>query len=44
VVIAAQAKAIEELTAANARLGERVAALERIVGRNSGNSLDATIV
>jgi transposase len=38
VVIAAQAKAIEELTAANARLVERVAALERIVGRNSGNS------
>jgi transposase len=38
VVIAAQAKAIEELTAANARLVERVAALERLVGRNSGNS------
>lgn len=38
VVIAAQAKAIEELTAANVRLVERVAALERIVGRNSGNS------
>jgi transposase len=37
-VIAAQAKAIEELTAANARLVERVAALERLVGRNSGNS------
>jgi hypothetical protein len=37
-VIAAQAKAIEELTGANARLVERVAALERIVGRNSGNS------
>ncbi len=37
-VIAAQAKAIEELTAANARLVERVTALERIVGRNSGNS------
>jgi hypothetical protein len=29
---------IEELTAANARLVERVVALERIVGRNSGNS------
>ncbi len=29
---------IEELTAANARLVERVTALERIVGRNSGNS------
>ena len=37
-VIAAQAKAIEELTAANAWLVERVTALERIVGRNSGNS------
>lgn len=29
---------IEELRAANARLVERVTALERIVGRNSGNS------
>ena len=29
---------IEELRAANARLAERVAALERAVGRNSGNS------
>jgi hypothetical protein len=29
---------IEELTAANAQLVERVRALERIVGRNSGNS------
>ena len=29
---------IEELTAANAQLLERVTALERIVGRNSGNS------
>jgi hypothetical protein len=38
VVLAAQVNAIEELTAANARLVERVAALERIVGRNSGNS------
>jgi transposase len=38
VVIAAQAKAIEELTAANARLVDRVTALERTVGRNSGNS------
>ena len=38
VAIAAQAKAIEELTAANARLVEQVAALERMVGRNSGNS------
>lgn len=37
-VIAAQAKAIEQLTAANARLVERVTALERIAGRNSGNS------
>jgi hypothetical protein len=39
VVIAAQVKAIEELAATNARLVERVAALERIEGRNSGNSL-----
>jgi transposase len=38
VVITAQAKSIEELTAANARLVERVTALERVVGRNSGNS------
>jgi hypothetical protein len=38
VLIAAQAKAIEELTSANARLVERVAVLERMVGRNSGNS------
>jgi hypothetical protein len=38
VVIAAQAGAIEELTAANARLVERVTALERNAGRNSGNS------
>jgi transposase len=37
-VIAAQAAAIEELTAANTRLAERVAQLERMVGRNSGNS------
>lgn len=37
-LIAAQAKAIEELTSANARLVERVAVLERMVGRNSGNS------
>jgi len=29
---------LEELRAANARLAERVAALERAVGRNSGNS------
>jgi transposase len=38
VVIAVQARAIEELTAANARLVERVTALERNAGRNSGNS------
>jgi hypothetical protein len=38
VLIAAQAGAIEELTAANARLVERVTALERAAGRNSGNS------
>lgn len=37
-MIAAQAKAIEELTASNARLVERVAYLERMVSRNSGNS------
>jgi hypothetical protein len=37
-VIVEQAKAIEELTAANARLAERVGQLERIVSRNSGNS------
>jgi transposase len=37
-VIAAQARALEELSAANARLVERVAAWERIAGRNSGNS------
>lgn len=37
-VIAAQATAVEELTRANARLAERVAQLERLVGRNSGNS------
>ena len=35
---------IEELTAANARLVERVAALERIVGRNSGNSSHAALL
>jgi len=38
VVIAAQAKAIEELRAANTGLVERVTALERVVGRDSGNS------
>lgn len=38
VLIAAQVRAIEELTAANARLAERVTALERNAGRNSGNS------
>jgi transposase len=38
VLIAAQAGAIEELTAANARLVERVTTLERKAGRNSGNS------
>lgn len=37
-VIAAQVKAIEELAAANAQLVERVTALERDAGRNSGNS------
>jgi transposase len=37
-VIAAQAEAIQELSTANARLAERVAQLERMVGRNSGNS------
>lgn len=37
-MIAEQARAIEELTAANARLVERVARLERVIGRNSGNS------
>jgi Family of unknown function (DUF6444) len=37
-MIAAQAKAIEELTAADARPVERVTALERHAGRNSGNS------
>ena len=37
-LIAEQAGMIEELRAANARLAERVAALERAVGRNSGNS------
>ena len=37
-MIAEQARAIEELTAANARLVERVARLERMVSRNSGNS------
>ena len=36
-MIAEQARAIEELTAANARLVERVARLERVIGRNSGN-------
>ena len=38
VVIVEQARAIEELTRANAGLVERVTALERILGRNSGNS------
>lgn len=38
VVITRQARAIEELTAANARLVERVTQLERLVSRNSGNS------
>jgi transposase len=37
-LIAEQAGMIEELRAANAQLAERVAALERAVGRNSGNS------
>jgi transposase len=37
-LIAEQAAMLEELRAANARLAERVAALERAVGRNSGNS------
>lgn len=37
-MIAEQARAIEELAAANARLVERVAQLERMVSRNSGNS------
>jgi transposase len=37
-VIAVQAEAIEELTTANARLVERVSALERAAGRHSGNS------
>ncbi|MGH3886053.1 MAG: IS66 family transposase [Pseudonocardiaceae bacterium] len=37
-MIAGQARAIEELTAANARLVERVTALERNAGRDSGNS------
>lgn len=37
-MIAEQARAIKELTAANARLAERVAQLERMVSRNSGNS------
>jgi transposase len=37
-VIAEQARAIEELSAANARLAERVAQLERMASRNSGNS------
>ena len=41
-MIAAQAKAIEELTAANARLVERVAHLERIVSRT--DDFDATYV
>lgn len=37
-VIAEQARVIEELSRANAGLVERVTALERIVGRNSANS------
>lgn len=37
-MIAEQARSIEELTSANAGLVERVTALERILGRNSGNS------
>lgn len=37
-VIAEQARAIAELTAANTGLAERVGQLERVVGRNSGNS------
>jgi hypothetical protein len=37
-VIVEQARAIEELTAANARLAERVTQLEWMIGRNSGNS------
>ena len=37
-VIAEQAAAIEELSRANAELLERVRALERALGRNSGNS------
>jgi transposase len=37
-VIAQQARAIEELSRANARLSERVTQLERVIGRNSGNS------
>jgi transposase len=37
-VIVEQGRAIEELTAVNTRLVERVAQLARIVGRNSGNS------
>ena len=37
-MIAVQGEVIEELTAANARLVERVSALERAAGRNSGNS------
>jgi transposase len=38
VVIAEQAAAIEQLSRANAELLERVTALERALGRNSGNS------
>jgi transposase len=37
-LIAEQAAMLEELRVANARLAERVAALERAAGRNSGNS------
>jgi hypothetical protein len=37
-VIAEQARTIDELTAANARLAERITQLERIVSRNSRNS------
>jgi Family of unknown function (DUF6444) len=37
-VIAEQARAIEELSKANARLVGQVAALEPMIGQNSGDS------
>jgi transposase len=37
-LVVEQAKVIEQLEAANARLESRVAELERIAGQNSGNS------